>query len=378
MYSRVGVFLSPVHETGQDPHLAIRRNLDLVDLLDELNFDEAWFGEHHSLGWGLVGAPETMIAAASQRTRQIKLAHGVVPLSSHHPFHVASRAIHLDHLTRGRYILGVGPGVPFDAPMLGLDPGIQRTRLSEALPTVLELVNGESRVTDKTDWYQLTDAKVQLPRFTPSGIELAMATSGTSMTSPKLAGRYGMSMVSFALPFALMTPGSPQHIDLGRQWGYAEESAAEHGNTMHRENWRIALPVHVAETRKEALDDVREGYDRWLFEYFGKAAGREVLSPDVPRSKMLEARIEAGGALVGSPDDVVNDIRRMHERTGGFGSLLVYVADWTTWEKTNRSMQLLARHVAPQITGAARRPQEAVDWAIASRERRLQAAATSS
>lgn len=369
MHSRLGVFLSPVHETGQDPHLAIRRNLDLVDLLDDLNFDEAWFGEHHSLGWGLVGAPETMIAAASQRTKQIKLAHGVVPLSGHHPFHVASRAVHLDHLTRGRYILGVGPGVPFDAKMFGLEQSVQRTRLNEALPTVIELVNGERRVTDKTDWYHLEEAKVQLPRYSPQGIEIAMATSGTSTTSPQLAGRYGLSMVSFAMPFALLTPGAPAHIDLARQWQYAEEAAAEHGNTMVRENWRIALPVHVAETRKQAYDDVREGYDRWLFEYFGRAAGRNVLNPDIPREKMLEARVEAGGALVGSVDDVVEGIKQMHERTGGFGGLLVYVADWCSWEKTDRSMQLLARYVAPHFTGTARRPQEAVEYAIARRQR---------
>jgi limonene 1,2-monooxygenase len=369
VHSRIGVFLSPVHETGQDPHLAIRRNLDLVDLLDDLNFDEAWFGEHQSLGWGLVGAPETLIAAASQRTRQIKLANGVVPLSAHHPFHVASRAVHLDHLTRGRYILGVGPGVPFDSAMFGLDPGIQRTRLNEALPTVLELVNGEERVTDKTDWYVLNDAKLQLPRFSPGGVEVAMATSGTSATSPRLAGQYGISMVSFALPFALMQPGAPSHIDLARQWTYAEEAAAEHGQTVKRDNWRIALPVHVAATREEAFDDVRDGYDRWLFEYFGRAAGRDVISPDVPRSKILEARIEAGGALVGSVEDVVDGIKQLHERTGGFGTLLVYAADWTTWERTNRSMELLARYVAPHFTGSIARPQEAVDWAIASRAR---------
>lgn len=367
MHSRIGLFLSPVHETGQDPHLAIRRNLDLVEYADSLNFDEAWFGEHHSLGWGLVGAPETMIAAASQRTSQIRLAHGVVPLSGHHPFHIASRAVHLDHLTRGRYILGVGPGVPFDAGMFGLNPKVQRQRLDEALPTVIELVNGDSRVSQKTDWYELRDAKLQLPRFSPDGIEMAMATSGTSVTSPRLAGRYGLSMTSFALPFALMTPGAPDHIGLAQQWKHAEESAAEHGNVMKREDWRVALPVHVGETHKEAFDDVREGYDRWLFEYFGKAAGRDVLSPDMSREKALEARVEAGGALVGSVEEVVSGLRRMQEATGGFGKLLVYVADWTSWEKTNRSMELLARYVAPQITGTAARPQEAVDWAIASR-----------
>ncbi|MGW1074434.1 LLM class flavin-dependent oxidoreductase [Streptomyces sp. NPDC002537] len=369
MHSRIGLFLSPVHETGQDPHLAIQRNLDLVERADRLNFDEAWFGEHHTLGWGLVGAPETLIAAASQRTHQIRLAHGVVPLSGHHPFHVASRAVHLHQLTRGRYILGVGPGVPFDAKMFGLDPDIQRRRLDEALPTVLELVNGESRVTRKTDWFELNDAKLQLPRFGPGPLEVAMATSGTSVTSPRLVGRYGLSMTSFALPFSLLAPGSADHIGLAQQWKHAEAAADEYGQVIRREDWRIALPVHVGETSKQAFDEVRAGYDRWLFEYFGRAAGRTVIGPDTPRETMLEARVEAGGALVGSVDEVAAGIRRMQEATGGFGKVLVYVADWTSYENTDRSLELLARYVAPRITGSADRPQEAVDWAIANRGR---------
>jgi limonene 1,2-monooxygenase len=368
VHSRIGVFLSPVQETGQDPHLALRRNLDLVEQLDELNFDEAWFGEHHSLGWGLVGAPETLIAAASQRTKQIKLAHGVAPLSWHHPFHVASRAVHLDQLTRGRYILGVGPGVPTDARMLGLEPSDQRTRLAEALPSVIELVNGTERVTDKTDWYALNDAKLQLPRYSPQGVEIAIASGGTSLNAPGLAGRYGLSMVSFAL----VQPGSPTSHSLAEQWTTAEQSAAEHGQTLRREDWRIALPLLVAETREEAFADVREGFDRWLYGYFGAARGNAdaVSTPGVPRSGELQARIDAGGAIVGSVDDVVEGIRQLQERTGGFGTLLVYVPDWCSWEKTDRSMQLLARYVAPHFTGTSFRPQESFDRHVANLARR--------
>ncbi|MEU6231121.1 LLM class flavin-dependent oxidoreductase [Streptomyces sp. NPDC047042] len=369
MHSRMGLFLSPVHETGQDPHLAIHRDLELVELADRLNFDEAWFGEHHTLGWGLVGAPETLIAAASQRTRQIRLAHGVVPLSGHHPFHVASRAVHLHHLTRGRYLLGVGPGVPFDAAMFGLDGPTQRARLAEALPTLLELVNGEERITQRTDWYQLVDARLQLPRFGPDPIEVALATSGTSVSSPRLIGRYGLSMTSFALPFGLPAKEGSQHLGLAQQWKHAEEAADEYGRTLRREDWRIALPVHVAETRAQAFAEVREGYDRWVFEYFGRISGREVLAPGADRHRALEDRVAAGGALVGSVDDVVSQIRCMEEATGGFGTLLVYVADWTSYENTDRGLGLLARQVAPRINGAAARPQEAADRAVARRGR---------
>ena len=78
--------------------------------------------------------------------------------------------------------------------------------------------------------------------------------------------------------------------------------------------------MHIGATRKEAFDEVREGYDRWL-EYMGRASGRQVLDPGVPRSQALEALVEAGGALVGSVDDVVEGFKALHEQTGGFGTM---------------------------------------------------------
>jgi len=367
MHSRLGVFLSTFHEIGQDPHLAIRRELDLVETLDRLNYDEAWFGEHQSLGWGLVGAPETLIAAAAPRTGQIKLANGVVPLAVHHPFHVSARAVHLDHLTRGRYILGVGPGVPYDAAILGLDIPAARTRFDEALPVVLELVNGEERVTEKTDWFELHDARLQLPRYRPGGIEVAVASNGFTKTSPVLAGRHGLSLASFGPAFLPPPPGVPEQIDLARQWQYAEESAREHGRTIDRRNWRLVLPVHVAATRKEAFEDVREGFDRWVFEFFGRVGGIGMQNSGTPRSQLLEVQTEAGSVLVGSVDDVVEGLKALQERTGGFGTLLVYVSDWASWAATDRSMELLARYIAPHLTGTTDRPREAAEHAIAAR-----------
>ncbi|MDQ0932875.1 hypothetical protein [Streptomyces turgidiscabies] len=198
---------------------------------------------------------------------------------------------------------------------------------------------------------------------------MALATSGTSVSTPRLIGRYGLSMTSFALPFGLPAMGATEHLGLAQQWKHAEEAADEYGRTVRREDWRIALPVNVAETRAQAFAEVREGYDRWVFDYFGRICGRDVLAPGADRHRALEDRVAAGGALVGSVDDVVAGIRCMQEATGGFGTLLVYVADWTSYENTDRSLGLLARQVAPRINGAAARPQEAVDRAVARRGR---------
>src|SRR5581483_11112488 len=120
---RFGIFLAPFHPFGENPTLALERDLELIEWLDRLGYDEAWIGEHHSAGWETIASPELFIGVASQRTRHIRLGTGVVSLPYHHPLMVANRMVLLDHLTRGRVLFGVGPGaLASDALMLGIDP----------------------------------------------------------------------------------------------------------------------------------------------------------------------------------------------------------------------------------------------------------------
>src|SRR5687767_2226528 len=129
---RFGIFLAPFHRVGENPTVALDRDLDLIEYLDKLNYDEAWIGEHHSAGWELIASPELMIAAAAARTKTIKLGTGVSSLPYHHPFILADRMVQLDHMTRGRAMFGVGPGaLTSDAYMLGIDALTQRQRMDE-------------------------------------------------------------------------------------------------------------------------------------------------------------------------------------------------------------------------------------------------------
>src|SRR5881394_74363 len=72
-----GAFLAPHHPIGEHPMLQFRRDLDLVEQLDELGYDEFWCGEHHSSGWETIASPEMFLAAAGERTKRIKLGTGV-------------------------------------------------------------------------------------------------------------------------------------------------------------------------------------------------------------------------------------------------------------------------------------------------------------
>src|SRR5436853_518641 len=127
---RFGIFLAPFHPVGQNPTLALERDMELLVRLDELGYDEAWIGEHHSAGYEIIASPEVFIAAAAQRTRHLRLGTGVSSLPYHHPLILADRMVLLDHLTRGRTMFGVGPGaLPSDAFMMRIAVDRQRWRL---------------------------------------------------------------------------------------------------------------------------------------------------------------------------------------------------------------------------------------------------------
>ena len=105
-----GIFLAPFHRLGDNPTLAMARDIEMIELLDRLGYDEAWIGEHHSAGWEIIASPELIIAAAAERTKHIRLGSGVTSLPYHHPFLVAQRFVQLDHMTRGRGNAGVRAG----------------------------------------------------------------------------------------------------------------------------------------------------------------------------------------------------------------------------------------------------------------------------
>src|SRR5436190_14940673 len=194
---RFGIFMAPFHPAGQNPTLALERDLELLVRLDELGYDEAWIGEHHSAGLEIIASPEVFIAAAAQRTRHIRLGTGVSSLPYHHPLILADRMVLLDHLTRGRVMFGVGPGqLTSDAKMLGIDPGEQRPRMEESLEVITALLRGET-VNKSTDWFDVVEGVLQLRPFSFPGPEVCVAAT-FSPSGPKTAARFGCNLLSVA------------------------------------------------------------------------------------------------------------------------------------------------------------------------------------
>ena len=192
---RFGTFLAPFHPAGENPTLALQRDLELVEHLDRLGYDEAWIGEHHSAGTEIIASPEIFIAAAAERTKHIKLGTGVTSIAYHNPLWVAERMVLLDHLTRGRAMLGCGPGsLPTDSMMLGLNPTDTRELLEVDLDIIMRLLRGET-VTQQTKTHNLVNARLHLRPYTQPCFEMAVAAVA-SPTGPRMAGRHGIGLLS--------------------------------------------------------------------------------------------------------------------------------------------------------------------------------------
>lgn len=333
---RFGIFCGPYHRPDLNPIMAFQQDMEIIQNLDRVGFDEAWIGEHHSGGVETVASPELLIAAAAERTRHIKLGTGAVTLPYHNPFLVADRIVQLDYMTRGRMMFGVAPGqLVQDAQMIGLDPMNNRRMLLEALDVIIPLFKGET-ITRKTDWFNLVEARLQLLPYT----NFEMATVGViSPTGPSIAGKYGMGLLSVAAT-------NPVGVEkLLEHWDIIERESADHGHVADRQRWRLLAPMHIAETYEQAVEEVRYGLCKLenYREHINPGAGIDWSSAE----RAAEQLNESGFAVIGTPEMARAQIDRLIEKSGGFGCLMLMGADWASHPDTLRSHELFAREVIP-------------------------------
>jgi limonene 1,2-monooxygenase len=356
---RFGCFLAPHHPLGENPTLLYRRDLNLVAQLDELGYDEFWCGEHHSTGWEMIASPEMFLAAAAERTKRIKLGTGVLSLPYHHPFNVAQRIVQLDHMSMGRAIFGSGPGaLASDAKMLRIDPLRQRDMQDEALGVIIRLLKGET-VSHESDWFVLDEAALQILPL-QENLPMAVASS-ISPSGMKLAGKYGIGVLSIA---SNSTEGLAA---LPTQWSFAEDAAAQSGMCADRNQWRVLMSWHLAESQDQARSEAVDGLQKWNNEYAFRVLGRPDAVHVDDKWELLE-QATSGTTVIGTPDDMCAAIQKVLDLTGGFGTVIGFAHDWANPEATRRSWDLFARRVIPEFNGMLAPMRRSADHVAANKK----------
>lgn len=237
-----------------------------------------------------------------------------------------------------------------------------RDRQDEAMGVIRRLFESDERFTHESEWFKLVDAKLQLKPLQKK-MEFAVASiiSPSGMT---LAGKHEAGILSIGSTSKAGLQALPT------QWGFAEESAAKHGKTVDRKNWRIVLSWHIAETREQARIQAREGLLNHNNAYtVGTLAAGEGAIYDTPDQAVDEMAFSDGAVnVIGTPDDLVNKIKDIVELSGGFGTVIGFVHDWANRENTNRSWDLVARYVIPAINGLVDDYKESNQYVIENRD----------
>jgi limonene 1,2-monooxygenase len=230
--------------------------------------------------------------------------------------------------------------------------------MDEALDAIMALLRCDEPVTMKTDWFELRQARLHLAPYTEPCFPIAVASVMTP-SGVVAAGRHGLGVLSLGAGI----PGGPEA--LANQWKLAEKTAAEHGKTMDRKNWKLVVNVHVADDDEEALRQVKRAERHETVTYFEETLGRPPGRSDDP----LTDGVKMGTTLVGSVETVVRGIQRLQELSaGGFGGLLFRAHEWANREQRLRSYELFARYVMPRFQGSTETTRGSNDWARTHRK----------
>jgi limonene 1,2-monooxygenase len=213
--------------------------------------------------------------------------------------------------------------------------------MNESLDVLIKLFKGDT-VTEKTDWYDLQDARLQMPCYTRPRMEMAVAAA-RSPAGALAAGRHGLGMLSMG---GTSDDALTHHKN---NWALYADTARANGHVADRKSWRLVTLMHIAETREQARQNVRFGIDAF-HNYFSDVATFPIIPGDVtdPYTYMTES----GAACIGTPDDAIAFIERLEAGSGGFGVIMELAHNWADWEQTKRHYELMARYVHPHFQGS--------------------------
>ncbi len=357
----LGLFTMPLHPPGANFTESLKADLDQIVKLDELGYSEAWIGEHFTSEWENIPSPELLIAQAIPLTKQIRLGTGVSCMPNHDPFVLAHRIAQLDHMSEGRLNWGVGTGsFPGDMRVFGYwgdNPAVDsRVYTRAALDTILQLWTDPKPGVYESEGFSFTIPEpeddvglrahvgpYQLPH-PPIGV----AGGSPRASTPKMAASRGWIPMSINLipPVLLKT-----------HWDAIEEGAREAGREPDCGAWRVAREVLVAESGAEARKLAREGilardFKDYFFKLLPKVGMLGLLKndPDMSDAEVTIDYLIDNVFIVGSVDEVAQQINDLRGEIGEFGTLLAMGHEWEPYGAWYESMALLKNEVLPKVS----------------------------
>lgn len=323
---------------------------------EEYGFTEAWFSEHFTEGYERWNSPELQIAAVARETSTLRLGTAANLLPYHNPVALAYRLMALDHMTRGRLIVGFGAGAyPTDAQLFGTElPAGNHELMEEAQDLIRRIWRNEGEALRIEGRHFRVDVPAldnplllgnHWRPYQPGGPRVAIAGFSPRSSTMRTAGSRGDIPLSIAMTDEY----------LAGHWEVYAEGARSAGIEPDRSDWRVVRDVIVADTDEEALElacstPIRRQQEEWVIPHnLDRIMTR--LPEGTPRESVDGEFVARHRWITGSVDTVVDRLVAEYERCGGFGTLLLYNYDCHAEPAGfRRHLELMATEVAPRLT----------------------------
>jgi alkanesulfonate monooxygenase SsuD/methylene tetrahydromethanopterin reductase-like flavin-dependent oxidoreductase (luciferase family) len=325
--------------------------LDLAEEADRLGYSHVRIVEHyfHHYG-GYSPNPIVFLAAAAQRTKRARLVTGAILPAFTHPLKLAGEVAMLDAISHGRLDVGFARAfLPHEFQRFGRSPDESVARYREGIEQVALLLTQEN-VSHHGRFHRIENT-TSLPRPTQLPRPKFYVAALNTPESFEFAGRIGYSVMAIALVAERMRPLLAAYRRAWREAGHPGD-----GEVM------IAFHMYCAEDGERARELACPLVDRYLHSLVEAAGdwleGRS--SADYPgydkiiaglRASNAAEQIAAGGAWIGSPDEIAATVARLQRDFGGFEHASLQVNFNTmAFEPALASMRLFAREVMPRFT----------------------------
>jgi alkanesulfonate monooxygenase SsuD/methylene tetrahydromethanopterin reductase-like flavin-dependent oxidoreductase (luciferase family) len=358
---RLGMFMMPVHPPDRTLADTLAEDTAKSLYADELGFDELWMGEHFSATTEPIPSPLMFLAGLVPLTRNLAFGTAVINIPNHNPVIVAAEAAQFDHMSRGRFMLGVGPGgLVSDFELFRVTDHAARMRmLTEAVDIIEHIWSRDPPYEFAGEFWtvRIKDAiNAELGvGFMPKPYQRPRPPIAVSLASPNSASARTAAQRGWGMISANIIPA----YSVASHWTVYRDACRELGIPPRGDGWRVGRNVLVAPTDAEAHDRVfgAQASNRYFFTYI-----REVLRsvgilsilkprPDMPDEEATAEAITEECVIYGSPKTVLDKLVAFRERVGPFGALLMTGLDWGGPNETfeREAMRLLAHEVMPRF-----------------------------
>jgi alkanesulfonate monooxygenase SsuD/methylene tetrahydromethanopterin reductase-like flavin-dependent oxidoreductase (luciferase family) len=358
---RLGFFMMPVHPPARSFTETLAEDTEKSLLADRLGFSELWLGEHFSATSEPIPSPLMFMAGLLPRTKNLKFGTGVICIPNHDPIVVAAEAAQFDHMSRGRFMLGIGPGgLLSDFELFGqIDHAVRNRKVIEAVRIMRRIWSQDPPYEIEGEFWNVRLTQAIIPElgigYMPKPFQKGGPPISISLASPHSSSARTAALNDCGIVSANIVPT----YSVASHWAIYTKACAEAGKHPSGEHWRVARNVVVAPSEAEAHDRMfgEEGSNRYLFDYVRTVldrVGQLVVMkprPDMPDEEATVEAIIEGCTLYGSPKTMLDKLVAFREEVGPFGTLLMTGVDWLgpneAWER--QSMQLMADEVMPRF-----------------------------